>query len=61
MYQHPAALDYAAAYQQDEALRHAKHRQLEREAEADNHTSAEHRVIAAAVAMLMLLVMVAVI
>lgn len=59
MYQHPAALDYAAAYQQDEALRHAKHRQLEHE--VDNHTSAQHRLIAAAVAVLLILVMVAVI
>lgn len=59
MYQHPAALDYAAAYQQEEALRHAAHRRLEHE--VDTHTSAEHRVIAAAVAVLMLLALVAVI
>ncbi|MGI8928543.1 MAG: hypothetical protein ACR2H0_03620 [Candidatus Limnocylindrales bacterium] len=59
MYQSSAAMDYAAAYKQEEALRHAAHRQLERE--VDSHTSAEHRLIAAAVAMLMLLVLVAVI
>lgn len=59
MYQSSSALDYAAAYQQDEAMRRAAHRQLERE--VDGHTSTEHRLIAAAVAMLMLLVLVAVI
>ncbi len=59
MYQSPAALDYAAAYTQDEALRHAAHRRLEHE--VDGHTSVEHRLIAAALAVLMLLVMVMVI
>lgn len=59
MYQSPAALDYTAAYQQEEALRHAAHRRLEHE--VDNHTSTEHRLIAAAVAVLLLLVMVMVI
>ena len=59
MYQSSAALDYAAAYQQEEAMRRAAHRRLERE--VDSHTSTQHRLITAAVAMLMLLVLVAVI
>ena len=59
MYQGSAALDYAAAYKQEEAMRSAAHRRLEHE--VDSHTSTEHRLIAAAVAMLMLLVLVAVI
>ncbi len=59
MYQSPGALDYTAAYYQDEALRRAAHRRLERE--LDSHTSKQHRLVAAAVAMLMLLVLVAVI
>jgi hypothetical protein len=59
MYQSPAALDYTAAYTQEEALRQAAHRRLVRE--VDTHTSAEHRLIAAAVAVLLMLVMVMVI
>lgn len=58
MYQSPAALDYTAAYHQEEALRHAAHRRLEHE--VDNHTSSEHRMIAAAVAVLMVLAIVVV-
>ena len=60
MYQSPVALDYTAAYQQDEARRYAAHRQLEHAA-ADSHTPAEHRLLAAAVAVLLILVIVAVI
>jgi hypothetical protein len=60
MYQSPGALDYTAAYQQDEMRRYAEHRQLEREV-ADSHTPSQHRVIAAAVAVLLILVVIAVI
>jgi len=60
MYQSPGLLDYTAAYQQEEARRYAAHRQLEHAA-ADNHTPAGHRLIAAAVAVLMILVIIAVI
>ena len=60
MYQSPGLLDYTAAYQQEEARRFAAHRQLERAA-ADNHTPAGQRLIAAAVAVLMILVILAVI
>lgn len=59
MYQSSSAMDYTAAYKQDEAMRRAAHRRLEHE--VDGHTSTEHRLIAAAVAVLMLLVLVAVI
>jgi hypothetical protein len=59
MYQSPGALDYTAAYQQDEMRRFAAHRQLEREA-ADSHTQSQHSLIAAAVAVLLILVVVAV-
>ena len=60
MYQSPSALDYTAAYQQDEARRYAAHRQLEHAA-ADSHTPAQHRLMAAAVAVLLILVLVALI
>ena len=59
MYQSPAALDYTAAYHQDEALRHAAQRRLARE--VDDHTPAQHQLIAAAVAVLLVLVSIAVI
>lgn len=55
MYQSPAALDYTASYVQDEALRHAAQRRLEHE--VDQHTSVEHRVIVAAVMVLLLIAM----
>jgi len=59
MYQSPAALDYMAAYTRDEALRNADQRRLA--GEVDSHTSAEHRLIAAAIAVLLVLVLVALI
>jgi hypothetical protein len=54
MYQSPIALDYTAAYQRDEALRHADERRLAKQ--VDSHTSAEHRLIAVAIAVLLLMV-----
>jgi hypothetical protein len=60
MYQSPVALDYTAAYQQDEARRYAAHRQLEHAA-ADGHTPAGHRLVAMALVVLMILVVIAVI
>ncbi len=60
MYQSPGALDYTAAYHQDEMRRYSEHRQLEHEV-ADNHTPSQHRLIAAAVAVLLVMVLVAVI
>ena len=59
MYQSPAALDYTAAYTRDEALRHAAQRRLAHE--LDDHTPAQHSLIAAAVAVLLVLVAIAVI
>ena len=56
MYQSPGSMEYTAAYQQSEALRYVAHRQLERQ--VDQHTSAQHRVVAAAVALLLVLVVV---
>jgi cell division protein FtsL len=53
MYQSPAALDYTAAYQQDEAMRHAADRRLA--SQVDRHTSAEHQLIAAVIAVLLVL------
>jgi hypothetical protein len=58
MYQTPAALDYMAAYQRDEALRNAESRRLA--SEVDSHTSAQHGLIAAAIAVLLVLVLLAV-
>jgi hypothetical protein len=59
MYQSPVALDYTAAYTRDEALRAAEQRRLAHE--VDSHTPAEHRLIAAAVMVLLVLVAIAVI
>jgi len=59
MYQTPAALAYTAAYNRDEALRNAESRR--QAAEVDNHTSAQHGLIAAAIAVLLMLVLVAII
>ncbi len=63
MYQSPGTMEMLAGYHQDELLREARNARLAREAKSghDGHTSAEHRVIAAAIAVLMLLTMVAVI
>ena len=58
MYQSPAILEYEAAYRQDEAMRYAaKHRLA---SEVDNHTTGQHQVIAAVVALLLILVVLAV-
>ena len=59
MYQSPGSLEYAAAYQQSEAMRYVAHRELERQ--VDHHSSAQHRMVAAAVALLLVLVLVVVI
>ena len=63
MYQSPGTMEMLAGYHQDKLLREARNARLARDAASaqDHHTSAEHRLIAAAVAMLMLLVLVAVI
>lgn len=59
MYQHPAALDLNASYYQDEALRSAENRRLARLVnDGDQHTSAQHRLVAAAVTVLLLLAVV---
>lgn len=53
MYQSPAIMDYEAAYRQDEALRYAaKHRLA---SEVDTHSTGQHQVIAAVVALLLIL------
>ena len=56
MYQSPGALDYNAAYQQTETLRFLAQKQLERE--VDHHSPAQHRFVAMAVALLLVLVVV---
>lgn len=56
MYQSPGALDYTAAYQQNETLRFLAQRQLEREVE--DHSPDHHRFVAMAVALLLVLVVV---
>jgi hypothetical protein len=53
MYQSPAALDYTAAYQRDEQLRHAEERRLAKQ--IDSHTSAHHGLVAVAIAVLLVL------
>ena len=58
MYQSPAALDYTAAYQRDEQLRHADERRLAKQ--VDSHTSAEHRLVAMAIAVLLVMALVVV-
>ena len=60
MYQHPAALDVNARHYQQEALRDAANRRLVHEAtESDGHTPAQHQLVAAAVAVLMIVALVA--
>ena len=58
MYQSPAILDYTAAYKQEEALRWAANERLA--AEADHHTSAQHQLVAALVALLLILAVIVV-
>jgi hypothetical protein len=58
MYQAPAALAYTAAYTRDEALRNAESRRQAKQ--VDNHTSAQHGLIAAAIAVLLILALFAV-
>lgn len=61
MYQHPAAMEMAASYHQEELLREARAHRLAREAEAghEHHSSAQHRLAAVAVVVLMALAVVA--
>ena len=56
MYQSPGALDFNAAYQQNETVRFLAQRQLERE--VDHHSPDHHRFVAMAVALLLVLVVV---
>lgn len=51
----------AASYHQDELLREVHARKLAREVTGDNHTSAQHRLVAAALVVLMALAIVALI
>lgn len=53
MYQSPAIMEYAAAYKQEEALRYAENERLA--AQVDHHSSAQHQIIAAVVALLLVL------
>jgi hypothetical protein len=58
MYQSPAILDYTAAYKQDEMLRYAANERLA--AQADHHSSGQHQLIAAVVALLLVLAVIAI-
>jgi hypothetical protein len=58
MYQSPAFLEYEAAYRQDEALRYAAQHRLA--SEMDSHSTGQHQVIAAVVALLLILAVLAV-
>jgi hypothetical protein len=58
MYQSPAMLEYAAAYKQEEALRYAENERLA--AQVDHHSSAQHQIIAAVVALLLVIAAIAV-
>ena len=58
MYQSPAILEYEAAYKQAEALRSAANERLA--AQLDHHTSGQHQLIAAVVALLLVLAVIAV-
>ena len=53
MYQSPVILEYAAAYKQDEAMRFAANERLA--AQADHHSSGQHQLITAVVALLLVL------
>ncbi len=55
---HPTTLGLVASYHQEELLREARHARLVREATGDHHTSAQHRLAAAAVVVLMALALV---
>ena len=58
MYQSPVALDYEAAYRQDEALRYAASHRLA--SELDNHSTGQHQIVAAVVALLLVLAVIVV-
>ena len=58
MYQSPAILDYSAAYKQSEMLREAANHRLA--AQVDHHSSGQHQLIAAVVALLLVLAVIAV-
>jgi hypothetical protein len=53
MYQSPAIMEYAAAYKQDEALRWAENERLAHQ--VDHHSSGQHQLIAAVVALLLVI------
>jgi hypothetical protein len=56
---HPTTLGMAASYHQEELLREARNARLAREATGgDHHTSAQHRVVAVAVLVLLALAVV---
>lgn len=57
MYNH-TTFAMAANYHQEELLREARNSRLAREATGDHHTSAQHRLVAAAVVVLMALAVV---
>ena len=58
MYQSPTMLEYAAAYKQSEALRSAANERLA--AQVDHHSSMQHPVVAAVVALLLVLAVIAI-
>jgi hypothetical protein len=58
MYQSPAALEYEAAYRQDEMRRYAAEHRLA--AEADTHSSGQHQLVAAVVALLLVIAVIVV-
>lgn len=58
MYQSPAILDYTAAYKQAEMLREAVNDRLA--AQVDHHSSSQHQLIAAVVALLLVLAVIAI-
>ena len=58
MYQSPGILDYAAAYKRDEALRAAANERLA--SQVDHHSSLDHQLIAAVVALLLVIAVIAV-
>ena len=53
MYQSPTMMEYTAAYKQDEAMRYAANERLA--SQVDHHTSGQHQLIAAVIALLLVL------
>lgn len=58
MYHSPTMLEYEAAYRQEEALRQAADHRLA--SQVDKHTSAEHQLVAALVALLLVIAVIVV-